>query len=329
MKPLTVLSLFDGKSCGRIALERAGIPVGRYYASEIDKYAMRVSTSNYPDIMQLGDVCAIHVNGRGYICVGDVECVHCLAIDLFIGGSPCQGFSFAGKNLNFEDPRSRLFFEYLRLLQAVQKWNPNVRFLLENVRMKKVSQRVITDSLGVQPVLINSMVFSPQDRLRTYWTNIPMDRLPQDQGATLHNVVESDAWALTITSRRTEKGREIRRKAMAAGKDYSTWSDREFIAKKSLKANCLTKVTCWKAHSVVLKTAPIEFIRRLYNEGIPLPEAKTSPWLRILTTLEMERLQTLPEGYTRGVSKSQRMQMIGNGWNIDTVAFLFKNISIH
>lgn len=136
---MNVLSLFDGMSCGQIALERSGIKVNSYFASEIDKYAIAVAKANYPNTKHLGDI-------------RDINAVDLPQIDLLIGGSPCQGFSFAGKGLNFEDPRSKLFFEYLRLLKEC---SPKY-FLLENVVMKKDIEKLISQYLGVEPIMINS-----------------------------------------------------------------------------------------------------------------------------------------------------------------------------
>ena len=155
---MNVLSLFDGMSCGRIALERAGIKVDKYFASEIDKYAIQVAKKNYPDTIHIGDVQEIMYP----------ESFDGHKIDLVIGGSPCQGFSFAGKNLNFDDPRSKLFFEYARL---VKECKPKY-FLLENVRMKQESQDVISEILGVKPIAINSSLVSAQNRNRLYWFHI-------------------------------------------------------------------------------------------------------------------------------------------------------------
>jgi len=155
-KGINVLSLFDGMSCGQLALDRLGIKVDMYLAAEIDKYAMSIAKKNYPNTVHLGDVTKL----RG---------VDLPKIDLLIGGSPCQGFSFAGKQLNFDDPRSALFFEFVRLLKET---NPKY-FLLENVRMKQEFQDVISDYLGVKPIMINSALLSAQNRVRLYWTNIP------------------------------------------------------------------------------------------------------------------------------------------------------------
>ena len=162
---MNVLSLFDGMSCGRIALERANIKVDKYFASEVDKYAMQISNKNYPDIIQVGDVQDVKYP----------ETFDGHKIDLIIGGSPCQGFSFAGQRLNFDDPRSKLFFEFARL---VKECKPKY-FLLENVRMKQASQDVITEILGVEPVAINSDLFTQQNRERLYWTNIKINVLPE------------------------------------------------------------------------------------------------------------------------------------------------------
>tara|TARA_R110000751_G_scaffold182726_1_gene289548 strand:+ start:109 stop:1263 length:1155 start_codon:yes stop_codon:yes gene_type:complete len=171
---MNVLSLFDGMSCGRLALERLNIPVDKYYAAEIDKYAIQVSEANYPDIIRLGDVC-------------DVKAKDLPKIDLVMGGSPCQGFSFAGKQLAFDDPRSALFFEFVRLLKECE---PKY-FLLENVRMKKEFLDVISEQVGVEPICINSSLVSAQNRVRYYWTNIPGIEQPEQRGVVLRDVLEN------------------------------------------------------------------------------------------------------------------------------------------
>jgi DNA-cytosine methyltransferase len=172
---MNILSLFDGMSCGRLALDRLGIKVDKYYASEIDKYAIEVSSANYPDIIQIGDVC--DVKGEDYP-----------DIDLVMAGSPCQGFSFAGNQLAFDDPRSALFFEFVRILKEVK---PKY-FLLENVKMKKEFLDVISEHVGVEPILINSALVSAQNRLRYYWTNIPGVEQPEDRGIVLRDILETE-----------------------------------------------------------------------------------------------------------------------------------------
>mgnify|MGYP003642282433 FL=1 len=179
---MNVLSLFDGMSCGQIALKKLGIPVKNYFASEIDKFAIKVAKANFPDMVHLGDVQNVKTSGQHLL--DEFDCGH--KIDLLIGGSPCQGFSFAGKQLNFEDPRSQLFFEYIRLLKALK---PKY-FMLENVKMSKQSQQIITDYLGVEPVEINSNLVSAQNRRRLYWTNIPVDGVPEDKGIVLADILE-------------------------------------------------------------------------------------------------------------------------------------------
>ena len=146
-------------SCGQIALKELGIKVSKYFASEIDKHAIAQTQYNFPNTIQLGNVTTVKAK--------DLP-----PIDLLIGGSPCQGFSFAGKQLNFDDPRSVLFFEYVRILKELRQINPNVKFLLENVRMKRECEAVISEQLGVQPVLINSALLSAQNRERLYWSEI-------------------------------------------------------------------------------------------------------------------------------------------------------------
>ena len=181
---MKVLSLFDGMSCGRIALDQLGIPVEKYYASEIDKYAMQVSAANYPEIEQVGDIC-------------DLDPKDYQDVDLMLAGSPCQGFSFAGKQLAFDDPRSALFFEFIRLLKAIK---PKY-FLLENVRMKKEFLQVISEQVsecypeitfGIEPMFINSSLLSAQSRQRYYWTNIPGIKQPEDRGIVLRDILETE-----------------------------------------------------------------------------------------------------------------------------------------
>ena len=169
---INVLSLFDGISCGQVALNNAGIKVNNYFASEIDKHAIKVTQSNYPNTKQIGDVTKVNANDLPNI-------------DLLMGGSPCQGFSFSGKQLNFEDPRSKLFFEFVRLIKEVK---PKY-WLLENVVMKQEYQDVISQHLGVEPVKLNSALTSAQNRVRLYWANFDITE-PTDQGIKLEDILE-------------------------------------------------------------------------------------------------------------------------------------------
>jgi len=196
---MNVLSLFDGMSCGQIALNRAGVPYENYFASEIDKWAIKVASVNFPDTIHLGDV-------------RNVQGSNLPKIDLLIGGSPCQGFSLAGKKLNFEDERSSLFFEFIRILNETKP----TFFLLENVFMKQDWQDVITDYLGVPPILINSSLVSAQKRRRLYWTNIPNVTIPEERGVLFQDVLERDSAliekAFAITATYYKKGSEETRK---------------------------------------------------------------------------------------------------------------------
>ena len=175
---MNVLSLFDGMSCGRLALDKAKIKYRNYYAAEVDKYAIKVSQANYPDTIQLGDVTKWREWDIDWSSVG-----------LLLGGSPCQGFSFAGKQLAFNDPRSALFFVYVDILNHIKKHNPDVKFLLENVRMKKEYLDVISEHLGVEPVMINSALVSAQNRVRFYWCNWEVNQ-PDDKGILLKDIIE-------------------------------------------------------------------------------------------------------------------------------------------
>ena len=191
---MNVLSLFDGMSCGRIALERLGIKVDNYYASEIDKYAMKVSEANYPDIIQVGDVTKLDLSRLP-------------KIDLVMGGSPCQGFSFAGKQLAFDDPRSALFFEFVRCVKELQ---PKY-FLLENVRMKKEYLDIISEQMSVEPIMINSALVSAQNRVRYYWTNIPGIEQPDQRGIVLRDILETTPDNYTLMSDKFAKRQEGRK----------------------------------------------------------------------------------------------------------------------
>ena len=195
---MNVLSLFDGMSCGQIALNKAGIKYNTYYASEIDKYAIELAQDNYPHTIQLGDVTTLMkgIPSGQKVYKGMMLEMVAHNIGLIMAGSPCQGFSVAGKQLNFDDPRSKLFFEFVRIKDAIDLrrgvlGKKPVKFLLENVPMKQESQDIITKYLGVKPVMINSSLFSAQNRKRLYWTNIPFDTMPTaDKGIVLQDILE-------------------------------------------------------------------------------------------------------------------------------------------
>lgn len=242
---INVLSLFDGMSCGQIALREAGIKVNKYFASEIDKFAIQQTQHNFPDTVQLGSVTGVHAADLPHI-------------DLLIGGSPCQGFSFAGKQLNFNDPRSVLFFEYVRILREIQEYNPGVLFLLENVRMRKECEQVITEQLGLEPVVINSALVSAQNRVRLYWTNIRTREeanlfdtkvftdipQPEDRGIYLRDILEDDVEPkYVLTSSRIKKLIEHHRRQAEAGEiQESRHNMTELEPRTDGKTNTLTTV---------------------------------------------------------------------------------------
>ena len=311
---INVLSLFDGMSCAQIALERAGVSVNKYYACEIDRYAIKVTQSNYPSTIQLGSVTDLHWN--------DTTLHSHLKpkITLLVGGSPCQGFSFAGKRAQFRDPRSKLFFEYVRLLKEVK---PKY-FLLENVKMNKKSENVISNLLGVKPVEINSNLVSAQNRKRLYWTNIPFN-MPTDKGIILQDIIENG-----FTDR--EKSHCIDANYFKGGnlKSYFERHRRQLVFSDNglchvgtadLKGNdTLKRVYHIEGKSPTLTTT---------GGGHHEPKIATSKttW-RKLTPLECERLQTVPEGYTDHVSNTQRYKMLGNGFTISVISNFFTALTM-
>ena len=307
---INVLRLFDGMSCGQIALERLGVEVNNYFASEIDKYTIKVTQHNYPNTIQIGDVKNIKGNSLP-------------KIDLLIGGTPCQGFSFAGKQLNFEDPRSKLFFEFVRLLNETK---PKY-FLLENVKMKKEYQDVISRYLGVEPVEINSNLVSAQNRNRLYWTNIPDVSQPYNKKIYIDSILETSVHkrfyiepnedvqkeiergkcSACFTERRTEEAKRIRREYRKKfGIDFSPRRAKEMVCRTDKKVNCLTATFSTKEHVILDKAGEY----------------------RKLTPEEWERLQTIPVGFTNvdGIGLSQRYKMLGNGWTVDIIAHILKDM---
>jgi len=305
---MNVLSLFDGMSCGQLALQRAGIQVENYYAAEIDKYAIKVTQANFPNTVQLGDVTAVDPDSLP-------------DIDLLIGGSPCQGFSFAGKQLNFDDQRSKLFWEYVRLLKALK---PKY-FLLENVKMKKESMDVITEALGVEPVFINSNLVSAQNRQRYYWTNIPVDKLPDDKGIVLADILED--------------GHVDRDKSHCIDANYFKGGNLKSYFEKHRRQLVFSKDGMCHVGDAGISDK-YAYVNRVYHPSGKGPSlvasdgghlqpkvSKGTTEYRKLTPLECERLQTVPEGYTNHVSNTQRYKMLGNGWTVDVVSHIMKGLT--
>lgn len=314
-----VLSLFDGMSCGQIALSRAGIKYKRYIASEIDKYAIQIAKKNYPNTYHYGDVTKVKVKRPGHI-------------GLLMGGSPCQGFSFAGKQLNFDDPRSKLFFEFVRILKEAK---PRY-FLLENVKMKQQSQDVISEHLGVEPIEINSALVSAQNRKRLYWTNIPGVKQPEDKEILLKDILE-----LNIDNFKALSDKEIK---SIINKNYS---NPKIFPDKTGTLNTKNNSPNWSNDSGTtlipigvlkdhgeykIKNNKSNCIDANYFKGVDNHAQRTQLLLnnqvRKLTPIECERLQTVPDDYTAGVSNTQRYKMLGNGWTVDVIAHILKHIHI-
>jgi DNA-cytosine methyltransferase len=302
-----ILSLFDGMSCGQIALNRVGIKYDNYFSSEIDKHAIKVTQYNYPQTIQLGDITKLNN-------------VDLPMIDLMMGGSPCQGFSFSGKQMNFNDPRSKLFFEFVRLIKECK---PKYWFL-ENVVMKKEYENIITEYLGVKPVTINSKLVSAQNRERLYWANFKIEQ-PLDNGILLIDILEDN---LPIGSNIINK--QMLNKATIVGRRLNDKGKREDYNKNIPitqcievretnmdKCNCLTTVK----KDNVLTTLPIGRHPDVFKNRLPF---------RYYTVKEYCRLQTVPEDYFDDiVSENQIMKMIGNGWTVDIITHVLKELLKH
>ena len=327
---MNVLSLFDGMSCGQLALQRAGIQVNNYFAAEIDKYAIKVTQANFPGTTQLGDVTTVDPDKLP-------------KIDLLIGGSPCQGFSFAGKQLNFDDPRSKLFWEYVRLLKALK---PKY-FLLVNVKMKKESMDVITKALGVEPIFINSSRVSAQNRQRYYWTNIPMYAFPEDKGIVLADILED--------------GHVDRDKSHCIDANYFKGGNLKSYFEKHRRQLVFSKDGMCHVGDADISDK-YAYVNRVYHPDGKGPSlvasdgghlqpkiSKGTTEYRNLTPLECERLQTLPDGYTqygdfggeqfdkdgnfvryttKPISNTQRYKMIGNGMTVSIIARILEGMEI-
>jgi DNA-cytosine methyltransferase len=328
-KAMNVLSLFDGMSAGQIALEKAGIKVDKYYASDIDKYAISVTQKNFPNTIQLGDVRTLEIPKE---------------IDLLIGGSPCQGFSFAGKQLNFDDPRSSLFFDYVRILKEVKP----TYFLLENVPMKQEFKDIISSYLGVEPILINSSLLSAQSRKRWYWTNIPNIHQPVDKGIVLSDILEEKVDEKYYIN--TERAIEICDLEAKKGKIAYIGTGSQGFRIYSIHDKSVT--LCGSSGGMGGKTGlywipcmSVDRTKKSQN-GIRFKPSNSKFYtltskerhgvlvngqIRRLTPLECERLQTVPEGFTAEgingkISDSQRYKLLGNSWTVDVISHIFETM---
>jgi site-specific DNA-cytosine methylase len=277
---MNVLSLFDGMSCGQLALRKANKQYDIYLASEIEPDSIKVAMANFPGTIQLGDVTKVTAASLP------------IKIDLLIGGSPCQGFSNSGDGLNFSDPRSKLFFEFVRLLKELK---PKY-FLLENVVMKKEWELVITSYLGVEPIKINSSLFVPQNRPRLYWTNIPVEtnRILGDY-RTLKDILLPDGDERLEPFMLSEKAKGYMSRDRQPGKPR------------------------WEYHTNPLSGNAACLTANMYK-GVPYGVIKEK--MRRLHPIECERLQGVPDNYTSMVSNTSRYKMLGNGWTIDVIAHI-------
>lgn len=370
---MKVLSLFDGIACGYVALERAWIPIDVYYASEIDKYAIQVALKNHPDIIEIGDVCEVKWEDYQWV-------------DLIIGGSPCQGFSMAGKMLNFNDPRSKLFFEFVRLVKEIK---PKY-FLLENVKMKKEYIEVISEQLwGIEPTLIDSALVSAQRRKRLYWVGKLQEdwtyakveiSQPEDKGILLKDILLDYVEPKYDVS---EKHTIAMKNARSCGElnlpqpdekcwtliawYYKTPQDWPYILKDyELDERQVNMIANWKWYERPLERVrwPEDKMDTLtthcgkMSNGIKLVqvpcatqigqsknwgnsygsdkaytlracnpngviESVNPPKIRKLHPIECERLQTLEDWYTEGISDTQRYKALWNGWTCDVIAYIF------
>lgn len=383
---MKVLSLFDGTSCGKVALERAGIEVDQYYASEIDEGAIAISKERHPDIIHLGSVTDWKNWGIDFS-----------EIDLLIGGSPCVGFSIAGKQLNFKDPQSKLFFEYVDILNEIKKANPNVKFLLENVKMKKEYENVITGYLGVEPIAIDSALVSAQRRKRLYWTNIEGVLQPEDKGIMLKDIVHENVDLDTAMSESwckwfSERMDKLLEKSFVAinpekaitmtARQYANWQG-NFVF-EALQKYVIPYDDALHILDNVSKSGRLMYFNsggqgdRVYSAGgkgvtlcgegggrgakmgcylignvefndfsdarladgqwfYGLTDVSRKPvlvkgYIRKLTPIECERLQTLPDGYTQAmfkgkpISDAKRYKALGNGWTVDVIAYILRNL---
>ena len=310
---MNVLSMFDGMSGGQLSFQRAGLKVDKYYSCEIDKYAQAVTKANFPDTIFLGDVTKVDFS-------------ELTNIDVVIAGSPCQDLSFAGKGKGLEGDRSSLFY---KVIEAIKVCKPEY-FLLENVKMKKEYQDIISGLLKVEPVFINSKDFSAQNRQRLYWTNIPV-RPWTDKGLVLKDILEV-------------AGHVDRDKSFCLDANYWKGGNLKSYFEKNRRQLVFNR--CLQVGEADIKG--IDSIKRVYSPegkspalttcggGHREPKVYVPPlkW-RKLTPIECERLQTVPDNYTsKGImddkevkiSNTQRYKMLGNGWTIDVIAHIFGSL---
>jgi site-specific DNA-cytosine methylase len=293
---MNVLSLFDGISCARIALEKLGVKVSNYYASEIDVNAIKVSRHNFPDIIQLGDI-------------RNIDATKLPKIDLLIGGSPCQDLSNAQNGLGLEGTKSGLFYEYIRILKEV---NPKY-FLLENVKNKWGN--VMSEFVGVPFIHINSAIYSAQSRPRYYWTNIDYPKFPNNQtNETIKDIIEDNA-SESFYFKKPEISDFIEKAQLNSKKTQDGIIKLFDLPKEIHKDNERQR----RVYSIESKSPTI--LARADTTKIMINNQ-----IRKLTPLECERLQKIPDNYTSICSNTQRYKMIGNAFTVDVIAHFLKGL---
>jgi len=343
---MNVLSLFDGMSCGQIALKQMGVTVDNYYAAEIDKHAIQVAKQNFSNMVHLGDVTKWQEWD-----------INWSKIDLLLGGSPCQGFSFAGKQLAFDDPRSALFFVFVDIWQHIQKHNPSAYFLLENVRMKQEHEAVITSYMKVHPITINSALVSAQNRVRLYWTNIANEPYglfgdmrctidqPEDQGILLRDVLEEEVDDKYYLSEKAVEGfikQTEKHQGRGNGFKFEPTTGNCKGASLTTKAGSRIDDNYIVAQRGRNPENPKSRKVGLHTEQMlePRMDGKTNcittvqkdnlvsdtQRIRRLTPLECQRLQTVPEWYDMSlISDTQRYRCLGNGWTVNVIVWILSH----
>jgi len=305
---IRVLSLFDGVSCGMVALERAGIKVDKYYASEVDKYAIQVSEKNYPDIIRLGDVKTCEIPKD---------------IDIMFAGFPCQSFSIAGKRKGFDDDRGNLFFDMMRIFKEVK---PKY-FLFENVAsMKKSDKKILDEIIGVEGVVVNSALVSAQQRKRIYWTNIPFEQ-PKDKGIVLKDIIEDDVNLEDYVVGNQFNQRVFKDKIGTLGCTNSRTSKQGISIFKPNRIGQLKNGGQGdRVYSTEGKSVSLNALGGGWGAKTGLYLDKEN-FVRKLTPIECERLQTLDDNYTEGCFNTQRYKQCGNGWTVDIISHILKGVS--